>query len=63
MRTTRNFWKDVLLTSKIPIPEKFFVSPLDRCIHTAKITFEGLDKTFLPKRSRFEIVIKEVCTI
>lgn len=37
------FWKKALVETKIPAPEKYYSSPLDRCVATANLTFEGLD--------------------
>ncbi|KAL1968181.1 hypothetical protein VTN77DRAFT_2016 [Rasamsonia byssochlamydoides] len=42
---------------KIPFPESFYVSPLNRCLQTARITFEGLDK---PAVKPFRPVVKEL---
>lgn len=42
---------------KIPAPQSYYASPLDRCCHTAKLTFDGLD---LPKDRPFKPVIKEM---
>lgn len=52
------FWKKELTEAKIPAPQSYYVSPLDRCIATANLTFTGLD---LPDESPFKPVIKEVC--
>jgi hypothetical protein len=37
------FWKDQLANMGMPAPESWYVSPLVRCLHTANLTFEGLD--------------------
>ena len=50
------FW--VSQTGKgTPTPQTFYSSPLDRAIHTAQITFGGLD---LPEDRRFTPIIKEM---
>ena len=37
------FWRVKHAEEHIPTPEAFYVSPLDRCLATAKYTFSGLD--------------------
>jgi broad specificity phosphatase PhoE len=51
------FWKTALKDGKIPAPQSYYTSPLDRCCNTAKLTFDGLD---LPKERPFKPLIKEV---
>ncbi|TLD38691.1 Calcium channel [Venturia nashicola] len=51
------FWKKGLVEAKIPAPEKYYSSPLDRCAATANLTFKGLD---LPEKRGFKPVIKEL---
>ena len=41
----------------IPPPERYYVSPMDRCIQTARISFEELD---LPVGKEFRPAVKEV---
>jgi broad specificity phosphatase PhoE len=41
----------------IPLPERYYVSPLNRCLETAQITFMGI------LGRPFEPVIKEVCCV
>lgn len=41
----------------MPAPEKYYVSPLFRCLQTADITFAGLE---LPDERPFEPVVKEL---
>ena len=38
-----NFWRSEIETQKIPTPQKFYTSPLYRCLSTANVTFAGLD--------------------
>ncbi|KKA18373.1 Phosphoglycerate mutase family protein [Rasamsonia emersonii CBS 393.64] len=45
------------IENKIPFPESFYVSPLNRCLQTASITFEGLD---VPVVKPFRPVVKEL---
>ncbi|OOF94656.1 hypothetical protein ASPCADRAFT_516101 [Aspergillus carbonarius ITEM 5010] len=40
-RTAHSTWAQQIKTG-IPIPESFYVSPLNRCLETAHITFSGL---------------------
>ena len=42
---------------KIPAPQSYYASPLDRCCQTAKLTFDGLD---LPSDRPFKPLIKEM---
>lgn len=51
------FWADGLKNLKIPAPEKYFTSPLARCLETAKLTFSGLD---LPADRPFKPMVKEL---
>jgi len=46
-----------LSASKIPAPESYYVSPLQRCLSTANYTFSGLS---LPADRPFKPVIKEL---
>ncbi|QDS70837.1 hypothetical protein FKW77_005130 [Venturia effusa] len=52
-----DFWKTALVQAKIPAPETYYSSPLDRCIATANLTFSGLD---LPENKEFKPVVKEL---
>jgi broad specificity phosphatase PhoE len=45
------------IKNKVPFPESFYVSPLNRCLQTAYITFDGLDKDIVKP---FRPVVKEV---
>jgi broad specificity phosphatase PhoE len=51
------FWKRELVEAKIPAPESYYTSPMDRCLATANLTFTGLE---LPAARPFEPVVKEV---
>lgn len=55
-QTAHNAWRKQI-ESKIPFPESFYVSPLNRCLQTAFITFDGLDKDIVKP---FRPVVKEV---
>ncbi|KIW08730.1 hypothetical protein, variant [Verruconis gallopava] len=55
--TANKFWAKALKEEKIPAPESYYSSPLDRCCNTASLTFEGLD---LPKDKPFKPLIKEL---
>ncbi|KAI9735884.1 MAG: hypothetical protein M1834_001349 [Cirrosporium novae-zelandiae] len=56
-KVANNFWATELEVQKIPAPQKYYVSPLFRCLATADITFKGLD---LPKGQPFVPTIKEL---
>jgi len=51
------FWAHEIATQKIPVPNTYYTSPLDRCLATANITFSGLK---LPNRKPFVPEVKEV---
>ncbi|KAK1759839.1 Phosphomutase-like protein 3 [Echria macrotheca] len=42
VRAANAFWRDTALTSKIPFPQSFYVSPMARCLATANETFATL---------------------
>lgn len=54
---TRDAWAAQMKDS-VPLPETYYVSPLDRCLATANVTFGKLplaeEKPFIP-------TVKEVC--
>ncbi len=50
-------WQTALESQKIPAPQTYYVSPLDRCLSTARLTFAGLA---LPEKQPFVPVVKEV---
>ncbi|KAI4251340.1 MAG: hypothetical protein L6R42_008419, partial [Xanthoria sp. 1 TBL-2021] len=51
------FWKHQLAVAKTPAPERYYCSPLYRCLETANLTFTGLD---LPADRPYKPVVKEV---
>jgi broad specificity phosphatase PhoE len=55
--TANTFWKRALTEAKIPAPESYYTSPLERCLSTAHYTFSGLS---LPAASQFRPIIKEL---
>jgi Fructose-2,6-bisphosphatase len=55
-KTAHDAWAKQI-KQKIPPPQSYYVSPLNRCCQTAQVTFEGLD---MPLTSPFRPVIKEV---
>lgn len=55
-RTIHNAWAKQI-ENKIPPPESYYVSPLNRCLSTARITFDGLG---LPNTIPFQPTVKEV---
>ena len=52
-----HFWSTALKRNGIPAPQAYYVSPLDRCMQTAKITFSRLN---LPKEYPFIPTVKEL---
>ena len=52
-----SFWQDALSNSKIPAPEKYYTSPLVRCLETVNLAFSGLD---LPQDRPFKPIVKEL---
>ena len=54
--TANRFWASEIVNQKIPTPETFYTSPLDRCLETANLTFKGLN---LPKHKPFIPTVKE----
>ncbi|KAJ5211886.1 uncharacterized protein N7498_003532 [Penicillium cinerascens] len=55
-KTAHDAWKKQI-EHKIPSPQSYYVSPLNRCCKTAQVTFEGLD---MPLTNPFRPVIKEL---
>ncbi|CAG8000513.1 unnamed protein product [Penicillium olsonii] len=55
-RVAHNAWKDQLQAG-IPPPQSFYVSPLNRCLATAHVTFDGLPIAGI---TPFSPVIKEL---
>ena len=49
-------WEKQIETG-IPAPESYYVSPLNRCLATASITFKGLK---MPLTDPFQPLVKEV---
>jgi hypothetical protein len=58
-QTAHDAWRKQI-ESKIPFPEVFYVSPLNRCLETAYITFNGLEKEIVRP---FRPMVKEVCSV
>ncbi|KAB8233055.1 histidine phosphatase superfamily [Aspergillus alliaceus] len=55
-QTANKAWK-AQIQNKIPAPQSYYVSPLNRCLATASVTFKGLG---LPHTEPFRPVIKEL---
>ncbi|MCJ1430630.1 hypothetical protein MMC29_008548 [Sticta canariensis] len=51
------FWAQMIATQKIPTPESYYTSPLDRCLATADVTFSTLK---LPSGHAFVPEVKEL---
>ncbi|KAI9818670.1 MAG: hypothetical protein M1826_001351 [Phylliscum demangeonii] len=56
-RKAHGFWKRSTEEDKLPVPQKYFVSPLFRCLQTVQETFGGLQQ---PLEAPFIPVVKEV---
>jgi len=56
-KKANRFWKIAIAIQKVPAPEKYYTSPLTRCLATASLTFSGLD---LPITHPFLPEIKEL---
>lgn len=54
----RKFFAAKLEAENIPVPEAFYVSPLERCLKTAKITWG--DVLDLPEDDKFRPMVKEL---
>jgi broad specificity phosphatase PhoE len=51
------FWLSRIQQQKIPVPQAYYTSPLNRCLSTANLTFSGLP---LPSNEPFVPTIKEL---
>lgn len=58
-KVAHNFWRASITRQGIPAPQSYYVSPLDRCLATANVTFAGLEDV-LPKEYPFVPVVKEL---
>ncbi|KAI4276982.1 MAG: hypothetical protein L6R38_005535 [Xanthoria sp. 2 TBL-2021] len=56
-QTVNAFWKHQLAVAKTPAPERYYCSPLYRCLETANLTFTELD---LPADRPYKPVVKEL---
>ena len=59
-RQAGHFWAKEMAEQKIPMPQSYYSSPLDRCLATARATFSTLD---LPPDRPFRPIVKEVCVL
>lgn len=50
------FWTEAIESSKVPAPERYYSSPLTRCLHTVSLTFGDIP---LPSDRPFKPVVKE----
>ena len=55
--TANKIWASKIEKQHIPVPEKYYTSPLYRCLNTANITFNGLQ---LPAQQPFNPEVKEL---
>lgn len=58
-KVAHDFWRAAITDQGIPVPQSYYVSPLDRCLATANVTFGGLENV-LPKEYPFVAVVKEL---
>lgn len=58
-QTAHDAWRRQI-EQHIPFPEIFYVSPLNRCLETAAITFRGLEKEIVRP---FRPMVKEVGSV
>ncbi|MCJ1402910.1 hypothetical protein MMC11_006131 [Xylographa trunciseda] len=56
-QTAHDFWATQLADQKMPAPQSYYTSPLDRCLMTAQITFSELE---LPVERPFVPTVKEL---
>ena len=56
-QSNRDFWEEQMQDQKVPAPDSYYVSPLDRCLETAQLTFSRLD---LPASKPFKPTVKEL---
>jgi len=57
VQAANNLWAKQLSDGKMPAPQTYYTSPLDRCCHTAQITFSNLT---LPSDQPFVPTVKEL---
>jgi len=58
-KVAHDFWRATTTKQGIPVPQSFYVSPLDRCLATANVTFAGLEDV-LSREYPFVPVVKEL---
>ena len=58
-KVAHNFWRAAIMEQEIMMPQSYYVSPLDRCLATANVTFGGLEDV-LPREYPFVPVVKEL---
>ncbi|KAI0842609.1 phosphoglycerate mutase-like protein [Hypoxylon sp. FL0890] len=51
-----DFWQESLKDPGIPAPQRYYTSPLARCLETTRITYSGLD---VPSDRPFKPIVKE----
>lgn len=47
-KEVNGFWRTQIAAQKMNLPQSYYVSPLDRALETAEITFDGLVASFNP---------------
>lgn len=53
-------WESQITTAKMPIPELWFSSPMERACRTAEITFQSLQQNGILKDAKFIPTVKEL---
>jgi len=60
-RTANAFWKKEISTKKIPPPQRYYTSPLHRCLATANLTFGDLElydeQPYVPEVKEVKILL------
>ena len=61
-RAARAFWAQQIVHEKIPLPQSYYTSPLDRCLATAQLSFADLalppDRPFIPSVKEVNILFR-----
>ncbi|KAK0726283.1 histidine phosphatase superfamily [Apiosordaria backusii] len=54
------FWQDAASALKLPLPRRYYASPLARCLETCKLSFEGIELPPGQEKPPFKPIIKEL---
>ncbi|KAK4652333.1 putative phosphoglycerate mutase pmu1 [Podospora pseudocomata] len=58
--TMNAFWQDAATKLKLPLPRRYYASPLARCLETCKLSFEGIELPPGQEKPPFKPIIKEL---